>query len=126
MPGLNPKVAVHQLEIKNGSRLVKQAQRRFKLDLFPLIENEVNSLRQNLFVRSNILHGFQSIVLVRKKNGQIQVFVDFRDLNHACPKYELPLPISELMIHATTGYETMSFMDGTFGYNQIRMAPKDE
>ncbi|XP_070029337.1 uncharacterized protein [Nicotiana sylvestris] len=34
--------------------------------------------------------------------------------------------IQELMIDATTGYEAMSFMDGSSGYNQICMAPKDE
>ncbi|XP_070052704.1 uncharacterized protein [Nicotiana tomentosiformis] len=41
-------------------------------------------------------------------------------------KDEFPLPIPELMIDAATGYEAMSFMDGSSGYNQIRMAPKDE
>ena len=56
---------------------------------------------------------------MRKKNGQIRVCVDFRDLNNACPKDEFPLPIPELMIDATTGYEAMSFMDGSSGYNQI-------
>ena len=30
------------------------------------------------------------------------------------------------MIDATTSYEAMSFMDGSSGYNQIRMLPKDE
>ncbi|KAF3650599.1 putative homeobox-leucine zipper protein ROC8-like [Capsicum annuum] len=30
------------------------------------------------------------------------------------------------MIDATTGYEAMSFMDGSSGYNQILMSPKDE
>ncbi|XP_059277686.1 uncharacterized protein LOC132031802 [Lycium ferocissimum] len=30
------------------------------------------------------------------------------------------------MIDATTGYEAMSFMDGSSSYNQIGMAPKDE
>ncbi|XP_070022387.1 uncharacterized protein [Nicotiana sylvestris] len=67
-----------------------------------------------------------SIVSVRKKNGQIRVCVDFRDLNNACPKDEFPLPIPELMIDVITRYEAMSFMDGSSGYNQIRMAPKDE
>ena len=50
---------------------------------------------------------------------------DFRDLNNACPKEEFPLLIPELMIDATIGYEAMSFMDGSSGYNQIRMSPKD-
>ncbi|XP_019240297.1 PREDICTED: uncharacterized protein LOC109220284 [Nicotiana attenuata] len=30
------------------------------------------------------------------------------------------------MVDATTGHEAMSFMDGSSGYNQIRMSPKDE
>ena len=30
------------------------------------------------------------------------------------------------MVDATTGHETLSFMDGSLGYNQIRMNPKDE
>ncbi|KAL0395319.1 UNVERIFIED_CONTAM: Transposon Tf2-12 polyprotein [Sesamum latifolium] len=67
-----------------------------------------------------------SIVPVRKKNGQIRVCVDFRDLNNACPKDDFPLSIAELMIDATTGHEALSFMDGSFGYNQIRTAPADE
>ncbi|KAL0333076.1 UNVERIFIED_CONTAM: Transposon Tf2-12 polyprotein [Sesamum calycinum] len=66
------------------------------------------------------------IIPVRKKNGQIRVCVDFRDLNSACPKDDFPLPIAELMIDATTGHEALSFMDGSSGYNQIRMAPADE
>ena len=30
------------------------------------------------------------------------------------------------MVNATTGHEALSFMDGSSGYNQIRMALKDE
>ncbi|KAL0354312.1 UNVERIFIED_CONTAM: Transposon Tf2-12 polyprotein [Sesamum angustifolium] len=67
-----------------------------------------------------------SIVLVRKKNGQIRVCVDFRYLNNACPKDDFPLPIAELMVDTTMGHEALSFMDGLSRYNQIRMAPADE
>ncbi|KAK4406411.1 Retrovirus-related Pol polyprotein from transposon gypsy [Sesamum angolense] len=62
----------------------------------------------------------------KKKNGQIRVCVDLRDLNNACPKDDFPLPIAELMIDATTGHEALSFMDGSSEYNQIRMASTDE
>lgn len=67
-----------------------------------------------------------SIVPVKKKNGQIRVCVDFRDLNETCPKDDFPLPITELMIDATTGHEALSFMDESSGYNQICMSPRDE
>lgn len=51
---------------------------------------------------------------------------DFRDLNAACPEDYFPLPIAELLVDATTGYEALSFMDGYSGYIQIRMDPEDE
>ena len=45
------------------------------------------------------------------RNGQIRVCVDFHDLNSACPKDDFPLPITEVMVDATTGHEALSFMD---------------
>ncbi|XP_051132475.1 uncharacterized protein LOC127252363 [Andrographis paniculata] len=127
MPGLDPKVAVHHLGVKKGARSVKQAQRRFRPELIPQIENEVNKLIEVGFIREvKYPQWISNIVPVKKKNGQIRVCVDFRDLNEACPKDDFPLPITELMIDATTGHEALSFMDGSSGYNQIRMAPEDE
>lgn len=52
--------------------------------------------------------------------------MDFRDLNLACPKDDFPLPIDELLVDNTTGYEALSFVDGFSGYNQIKMSPEDE
>ena len=62
---------------------------------------------------------------MKKKNGQIRICVDFRDLNKACPKDDFPLPITEMMIDAIMEYRVLSFMDGSSGYNQIKMAPED-
>ena len=65
------------------------------------------------------LEWIANIVPIKKKNGQIRVCVDFRDLNSACPKDDFPLPITEVMVDATTSHEVLSFMDGSLGYNQI-------
>ena len=92
-----------------------------------MIETEVNKLIEAGFIcEVENPTWVSSIVPVRKKNGQIQVYIDFQDLNNACPKVVFPLPILELMIDATTRYEAMSFMDGSSGYNQIHMSLKDE
>ncbi|XP_019157968.1 PREDICTED: uncharacterized protein LOC109154689 [Ipomoea nil] len=113
MPGLDPKVAVHRLAVKKGCRPVKQAQRCFCPELIPSIETEVNKLIEAGFIREvKYPTWISNIVPVRKKNGQIRVCVDFRDLNVACPKDDFSLPITELMIDAVTGHEIMSFMDG--------------
>ncbi|KAG9444946.1 hypothetical protein H6P81_016286 [Aristolochia fimbriata] len=104
-----------------------QSQRRFRPELVPKIEKEVDKLIAVNFIREvKCPSWIANIVPVKKKTGQIRVCVDFRDLNKACPKDDFPLPISELMVDATTGHEALSFMDGSSGYNQIRMDPKDE
>nr|XP_023885550.1 uncharacterized protein LOC111997666 [Quercus suber] len=127
MHRLNPSIVVHHLAIKKGVHPVKQAQRRFRPELIPQIETEVNKLIEASFIREvQYPEWIANIIPVKKKNGQIRVCVDFRDLNNACSKDDFPLPITEVMVNATTGHEALSFMDGSSGYNQIRMNPKDE
>ncbi|XP_074296849.1 uncharacterized protein LOC141627503 [Silene latifolia] len=111
MPGLSPKIAVHRLAIKKGTNPKKQPQRRL-VELVHEIEKEVNKLIEAGFIREvKYSTWIANIVLVRKKNGQLRICVDFRDLNDACPKDDFPLPVTELMIDATTGHEALSFMD---------------
>ena len=56
-----------------------------------------------------------NIVPVLKKNEKIQVCVDYHDLNAACLNNEFPLPITDVMIDNTSGFERMSFMNGFSG-----------
>src|SRR5438045_7467879 len=127
MPGLYPKVAVHRLNIKEGAKPVKQPQRRFWLDIMDAIEQEVRKLIDSGFIREEQHPDWvTNIVPVTKKNGAIRVCIDFRNLNDACPKDEFPLPVTDIMVDNTAGYERMSFMDGFSGYNQIKMHPDDE
>ncbi|XP_074296887.1 uncharacterized protein LOC141627548 [Silene latifolia] len=127
MPGLSPKIAVHLLAIRKGISPRKQSQRHFRTELIPEIENKVNKLIEAGFIRKvRYPTWIPNIVSVRKKNGQLRVCVDFRDLNDACPKDDFPLLVTKLMIDVTTGHEALSFMDCTAGYNQIQMAPEDQ
>ena len=127
MPGLDPKIAVHRLATQIDRPPVKQPQRRTRPELATQIEIEVDKLIKAGFIREvQYPTWLANIVPVKKKNGQIRVCIDFRDLNKACPKDDFPLPITELLVDATTGYEALSFMDGYSGYNQIRMASEDE
>jgi hypothetical protein len=61
------------------------------------------------------------IITADKKNGKIWVSQRFRDLNKACCNDDFPLPITELVVDVTIYYGTLSFMDGSCGYNQIKM-----
>ena len=67
-----------------------------------------------------------NVVPVKKKNGQIRCYVDFRNLNKACPKDAFLLPNIDLLVDSAVGSSMFSFMDGYSRYNQIRMTAKDE
>lgn len=127
MPGLDPNMAVHKLSVSKEKHPTKQAQRHYRPELVVQIKDEIDKLINVGFIREVYYPKWlANIVPVKKKNGQVRICVDFRDLNEACPKDEFPLPITELLIDATTGFGALSFMDGFSGYNQIKMAPEDE
>jgi len=106
---------------------VKQQQRRFRPEIMEAIQSEVKKLIDSGFIREEQHPDWvANIIPVNKKNGKIQISIDFRDLSEACPKDEFSLPITDVMIDNTCGFERMSFMNGFSGYNQIKMYPDDE
>jgi hypothetical protein len=64
-------------------------------------------------------------VPVIKKNGTFRVCIDFRDLNNATSKDEYHMPVAEMLIDSTPGFEYLSMLDGYSGYNQIFIAEDD-
>ena len=90
------------------------------------IEAKVHKLIACDFIREEHPDWVANIVPILKKNGKIRICIDYRDLNTACLKDEFTLPITDVMIDNTCGFERMSFMDGFSGYNQIKMYQEDE
>ena len=54
------------------------------------------------------------------------MWVDFTDLNRACPKDSYPLPRIDTLVDSTARHELLSFMDAFSGYNQIKMNEEDQ
>ena len=64
--------------------------------------------------------------MVKKNNGKWRMWVDFTDLNRACPKDSYPLPRIDTLVDSTARHKLLSFMDAFSGYNQIKMKEKDQ
>ena len=126
MPGLDPGLAVHALNVDPGVKLVIQPTKVFHTNVETQIAQEVKKLLAAGFIKP-IQHPkwLFNAVPVNKKNGQICCCVDFRNLNKTCPKDEFPLPNIDLLVDLAVGSSMFSFMDGYSGYNQICMAAKD-
>lgn len=77
-----------------------------------MIEAEIKKLKACGFIREEQLPDcLANIVLVIKKNGKAGDCIDYKDLNDACSKDKLPLPITKVMINNTCSFKRLSFMD---------------
>jgi hypothetical protein len=65
-------------------------------------------------------------VMVTKANEKWRMFIDFTDLNKACPKDEFPLPRIDSLVDAAATSELMSLLDCYSGYHQIWIKKEDE
>lgn len=72
---------------------------------------------------------------VRKKNGDIRLCIDFRNLNKTLQKdnypvpsmeHILPVPSMEHILQCVFGSEMLSLLDGFSGYNQVLVSNGDQ
>ena len=87
MPDLSPNLVTHKLKEDPNAKPVKQPPRKYRLDVEEKIKLEVQKLLKVGFIEDiECPSWLANIVSVKKKNGQIRICVDFRDLNKACQR----------------------------------------
>jgi len=64
--------------------------------------------------------------MVQKSNGKWRMYVDYKNLNKACPKDLYPLPTIDRLVDGAAGHNILSFLDAYSGYNQIQMHMGDK
>ncbi|KAK2455577.1 hypothetical protein QL285_003015 [Trifolium repens] len=127
MPGIDPKVACHQLTIDPKARAVAQRRRKQSPEKAKAAEKAVKDLLEANFIsESKYTTWLSNVVLVEKSNGKWRMCVDYTDLNRACPKDAYPLPSIDKLVDNLSRFKLLSFMDAYSGYNQIKMAEIDK
>jgi len=115
------------LEIRAGSKPVKQRLCRLDEEKRKIIGEEVHKLLTARFIKE--VHRpdwLANPVLVKKTNGKMRMCVNYTSLNKACLKVPFPLPRIDQIIDSTAGCETLSFLDAYSGYHQIKMKDSDQ
>jgi len=127
MPDIDPKIICQELNVDPSFKPVKQKRRKLGLERAKAVNDEVDKLLKIGSIKEvQYLDWLVNTVMVKKKNGQDRVCIDFTDLNKACPKDSFPLPHVDRLVESTAGNELLSFMDAFSGYNQIMMNPEDQ
>ena len=92
-----------------------------------LVKVELEKLLKANFIRAiDYVEWISNIVLVSNHDKSIHVCTNFRDLNKAFPKDDLPLLNINMIVDMTTSYAMYSLLDGFFSYNQIKIAPDNQ
>jgi hypothetical protein len=127
MPGIDPSIIEHRLNVDRNCKPVKQRRRTFTLERNQAIADEVRKLLEAGFIREvDYPEWLANIMLVKKANGKWRMCIDFTILNKACPKDCFPLPRIDQLVDSTARHEVLSFMDAFSSYNQIYMAESDQ
>jgi ribonuclease HI len=120
-------VIEHKIPLKPGVKPFKKKLRQFNPILLPVIEKEVKKLlNAKIIVPLRYSDWVANLVPVRKKNGEIRLCVDFRNLNKSSLKDNYPLPKMDHVLEKVVGATRMSMIDGFSGYNQIVVSEPDK
>jgi hypothetical protein len=118
MPGVSRDRIEHSLNVDPKAKLVKQKLRWFRKDKKEAIRVEVTRLLVAGFIKEVYhLDWLANPVLVRKKNNEWRMCVDYTNLNKHCPKDPFGLPRIDEVVDSTAGYELLSFLDCYSGYH---------
>jgi hypothetical protein len=110
-----------------GSKPFRKKMRQFNPMLFPIIEKELKRLLDaKIIVPLRYSEWVENLVPVRKKNGEIRLCVDFRNLNRCSLKDNYPLPKMDHILQKVVGAQRISMLDGYSGYNQIAVFEEDK
>ncbi|GKU99600.1 hypothetical protein SLEP1_g12423 [Rubroshorea leprosula] len=127
MPGIPAELTVHKLSTDPTRRPVVQKCRLFGPEKQAAIDEEIQKLLQEGFIRRvEYSEWVSNPVLVKKPNGKWRMCIDFTNLNEACPKNPHPLPNVEKLVERAAGHERMSFLDASSGYHQVQLLLDDQ
>src|SRR4051812_32736384 len=111
MPGIDPEVIAHELNIQPQFKPIKQKKQCLGLDRQMAAEEEVKKLLQAGFIQEiTYPEWLANVVLVKKSNGKWRMCVDFTDLNKVFPKDHYPLPRIDQVIDRASGHQMLNFM----------------
>ena len=92
-PWIDPAFICHHLNVNPAIIPKKQPPRRLTKEHADVIRDEVAKLKRAGAIKEVFYpEWLANTVVVKKKSGKWRVYVDFTDLNKACPKDPFPMP----------------------------------
>jgi hypothetical protein len=127
MLGVPRELIEHSLNVNPQVVPKKQHLRRFAHNKCKATKREIAKLLTLGFIKEVIhLEWVANAILIRKKNNEWRMCVDYTDLNKHCPKDSFGLPRIDQVVDSTAGCVLLCFLDCYSGYHQIALKEEDQ
>ena len=127
MPGIDPSVIVHKLNVSLSVPSIRQKKQVFVQEWDKAVAEDVHKLKEAEFIWEVYYPDWlANVVMVKKANGKWRMCMDFTDLNKACPKDRYPLLRIDFLVDSIARHQLLSFVDAFSGYNQIKLDEVDQ
>jgi hypothetical protein len=111
----------HRLELTKDIPF-KQRYRRIPPGMFKEVRDHLQQLLEAGVIWKSKSPFSSNVVLVRKKNGDLRMCVDYRQLNSKTKKDAYALPRIEEILENLSGNSYFTVLDAKSGYHQIEIA----
>jgi len=89
------------------------------------LKKQLEELLEKQFIRPSVLSWGAQVLLVKKKDGNMRLCVDYRQLNKGTVKNQYPLLRVDDLMDQLVGTEVFNKIDLRSGYHQIRVMAED-
>ena len=106
------------------NRPFKQQLRRHPMAYLPVIDEHVDKMLANNICEPSSSPWASNVVLVKKSDGTLRFYIDYRQLNNLTVKDSYPLPRIDTCFDALGGAKYFSTLDLRQGYWQVENDPE--
>lgn len=117
-------MAAHVIDTKDHPP-IRVTPRRLPLCHRATVQDQLEWMLEKRIIRPSSSPWSAPIVLVRKKNGESRMCIDFRDLNAITVKDRFPLPRIDDTLDDLAGAKIFSTLDLASGYYQVPVTEED-
>ncbi|KAK3108916.1 hypothetical protein FSP39_018571 [Pinctada imbricata] len=114
------KMVKHRIELHDDVPF-KQRSRRIPPAMFDEVKQHLQTLLDGGIIRKSKSPWSSNVVLCRKKNNELRMCVDYRQLNQRTKKDSYALPRVEDILDALSGNKYFTILDMKSGYHQIEV-----
>ena len=110
----------HHIDLVENTQL-KQRHRRIPPAMFDEVRDHLRQLLVAGIIRRSHSPWWSNVVLCRKKDGKLRMYIDFRQLNTNTINDSYALPRSEEILETLGGNNYYSVLDMKSGYHQVEV-----